>query len=116
MSLGQREVRRRILFSGRLGGSVHLGACLVPFKRHRPWQQRELSAYLTVKACEKRRKESDRRREERGFGWEAVDGLKRVEQHWKSLGVYCEWSWACVLFFNRLVYLARCDIGGLHAA
>ena len=32
---------------------MHLGACLVPFKRHRPWQQRELSAYLTVKACEK---------------------------------------------------------------
>lgn len=53
LSLGQGEVRGRILFSGRLGGSVHLGACLVPFKRHRPWQQRELSAYLTVKACEK---------------------------------------------------------------
>lgn len=53
LSLGQGEVRGRILFSGCLGGSVHLGACLVLFKRHRPWQQRELSAYLTVKACEK---------------------------------------------------------------
>lgn len=65
MSLGQGEVRGRILFSGRLGGSVHLGACLAPFKRHRPWQQRELSAYLTVKACEKE-KEVDRRREKWG--------------------------------------------------
>lgn len=53
LSLGQGEVRGRILFSGCLGGSVHLGACLVLFKRHRPWQQRELSVYLTVKACEK---------------------------------------------------------------
>lgn len=35
---------------------MHLGACLVPFKRHRPWQQRELSAYLTVKACEKEKR------------------------------------------------------------
>lgn len=53
LSLGQEEVRGGILFSDHLGGLVHLGACLVPFKRHRPWQQRVLSAYLTVKACEK---------------------------------------------------------------
>lgn len=51
---------------------MHLGACLVPFKRHRPWQQRELSAYLTVKACEKEERRwtgGERRREkERGRG------------------------------------------------
>lgn len=50
---------------------MHLGACLVPFKRHRPWQQRELSAYLTVKACEKEERRwigGERRRGGKGAG------------------------------------------------
>lgn len=87
LSLGQGEVKGRILFSDRLRALVHLDACLVPFKRHRPWQQRELSAYLTVKACEK-----EERRCMGGGG--GVGGRKGVSggevwgrQHWKSLGV-----------------------------
>lgn len=82
LSLGQGEVRGRILFSGCLGGSVHLGACLVPLKRHRPWQQRALSAYLTVKACEKE--------ERSGIGgarWRERGGWKGGRRLWKSLGV-----------------------------
>ena len=50
---------------------MHLGACLVPFKRHRPWQQRELSAYLTVKACEEEERRwmgGEQRREKGGGG------------------------------------------------
>lgn len=60
---------------------MHLGACLVLFKRHRPWQQRELSAYLTVKACEKKKKGDDggeggRKEGEGGEGGTALEKLR----------------------------------------
>lgn len=80
---------------------MHLGACLVPFKRHRPWQQRELSAYLTVKACEK----EERRRREGGGGNEPALEKFRCKSSVK-LGL-------CVLFFNRRFVFARWDTGEL---
>lgn len=76
---------------------MHLGACLVPFKRHRPWQQRELSAYLTVKACKKEeRRWTGGGRREGGGGNEAALEKFRCRSSLKP-GL-------CVLFFNRLVY------------
>ena len=47
------------------GGEGALGGCLVPFRCCRPWQQRELSVYLTVKACEKRRRKKRKRKRNR---------------------------------------------------
>lgn len=71
-----------------------MGACLVLLKRHRPWQQRELSAYLTVKACEKKKKGDgwgERKEEWRLRGMEGA-------QHWKGLGVDPVKLDLCVVF------------------